>query len=84
MLRAGNFKRAATCDAVNSHIGQKFIRRSRIDALIAGRGMPAPCKVYKSAIYKPYARCKRKAKFYRENWRYIQFLDKPVSNFARS
>ena len=41
MLRAVNFKRAATCDAVNSHIGQKFIRRSRIDALIAGRGMPA-------------------------------------------
>ena len=40
MLRAGNFKRAAACDAVNSHIGQKFIHRSRIDALIAGAGMP--------------------------------------------
>ena len=41
MLRAGNFKHAATCDALNPHIGQKFIHRSRIDALIAGVGMPA-------------------------------------------
>ena len=40
MLCAGNFKRAAACDAPNPHIGQKFIRRSHIDALIAGRGMP--------------------------------------------
>lgn len=69
MLRAGNFKHAATCDALNPHphIGQKFIRCSRIDALIAGTGMPAPYRVYKSAIYKPSARCKRKAKFYHEN-----------------
>ena len=52
MLRAGNFKRAATCDAVNSHIGQKFIRRSRTDALIAGTGMPAVLQSAKSAIYK--------------------------------
>lgn len=40
MLRAGNFKRAAACDAVNSHIGQKFIRRSHIDALIASTKIP--------------------------------------------
>lgn len=40
MLRAGNFKRAAACDALNPYIGQKFIHRSRIDALIAGAGMP--------------------------------------------
>ncbi len=40
MLRAGNFKRAAACDALNPHIGRKFIRRSHIDALIAGTGMP--------------------------------------------
>ena len=40
MLRAGNFNRSATCDALNPHIGQKFICRSRIDALIAGRGIP--------------------------------------------
>lgn len=37
MLRAGNCKRAAACDALNPHIGQKFIRRSRTDALIAGK-----------------------------------------------
>jgi len=24
MLRAGNFKHAAACDAANSHLGQKF------------------------------------------------------------
>ncbi len=41
MLRAGNFKHAATCDALNPHIGQKFIHRSHIDALIASTGMPA-------------------------------------------
>ena len=41
MLRAVNFKHASACDALNPHIGQKFIRRSRIDALIAGAGMPA-------------------------------------------
>ena len=40
MLRAVNFKRAVACDALNPHIGQKFIRRSHIDALIAGTGMP--------------------------------------------
>ena len=40
MLRAGNFNRSATCDAVNSHIGQKFIRRSHIDALIASTKIP--------------------------------------------
>ena len=40
MLYAGNFKRATACDALNPHIGQKFIHRSRIDALIAGTGMP--------------------------------------------
>ena len=40
MLRDGNFNRSATCDAVNSHIGQKFIRRSRTDVLIAGTEMP--------------------------------------------
>lgn len=40
MLRAVNFKCAAACDAPNPHIGQKFIHRSRIDALIAGVGMP--------------------------------------------
>ena len=67
MLRAGNFKHIAACDALNPYIGQKFIRRSHIDALIASTGMPAPCRVYKSAIYKLSARCKRKAKFYREN-----------------
>ena len=67
MLCAGNFKHAATCDALNPHIGQKFIRRSHIDAVIAGRGMPAPCRVYKSAIYKSSSYYKQKAKFYREN-----------------
>ena len=41
MLRAGNFKRAAACDAPNLHIWQKFIRRSHIDALIASTGIPA-------------------------------------------
>ena len=40
MLRAVNFKRAAACDALNPHLGQKFICRSRIDTLIAGTGMP--------------------------------------------
>ena len=40
MLRAGNFKHIAACDALNPYIGQKFIHRSRIDALIAGAGMP--------------------------------------------
>ena len=44
MLRAGNFKHAATCDAINPHIEQKFIRRSHIDAVIASTGMPAPYK----------------------------------------
>ena len=40
MLRAGNFKRAAACDALNPHIWQKFIRRSRIDTVIASAGIP--------------------------------------------
>lgn len=67
MLCAGNFKRVAACDALNPHIGQKFIRGSHIDALIASAGMPATLQRYKSAIYKPSARYKRKVKFYREN-----------------
>lgn len=40
MLRAGNFKHAAACDALNPHIWQKFIRRSRIDTVIASAGIP--------------------------------------------
>lgn len=47
MLRARNFKHAATCDALNPHIGQKFIRRSHIDAVIASTGIPA---AFQSAI----------------------------------
>ena len=42
MLRAVNFKRAVACDALNPHIGQKFIRRSHIDALIANRNARRP------------------------------------------
>ena len=41
MLRTVNFKHAAAYDAPNPHIGQKFIRHSHIDALIASTGMPA-------------------------------------------
>ena len=40
MPRAGNFKRVAAYDAANSHFGQKFICRSRIDTVIASAGIP--------------------------------------------
>lgn len=53
MLRAGNFKHAAAYDALNPHIGQKFIRGYHLDALIANRNARRPSERHKVLFISP-------------------------------